>query len=237
MVMTSDNYPEEPPGRVDMAAVVLHMARQDARSRRAAARPRTKGRETARRRTNKAPVLLARALMELIENRAVWSVSPRVVTLWKECNPGLDGRAVITHVDETRGILDLRTYSIAWATQLRLIAPMLVKRFNEAARASDAGIRPVRSIRVYGPALPDGLDRPGTHRQHDCELPYALRPPRTGLTADTAFADALDRQSRAVPHETPVTADDACPATMPTISAHARALLRARQEKSRSSGR
>ena len=47
------------------------------------------------------------------------------------------------------GRLIVRTDSTAWATQVRLLAPTLVRRLNE-----DLGPRTVTAVRVLGPAGP-----------------------------------------------------------------------------------
>jgi predicted nucleic acid-binding Zn ribbon protein len=66
--------------------------------------------------------------------------------------PSIVGQEVAPHCTPTRfadGHLEVRADSTAWATQLRLLAPALVRRLNE-----ELGHDTVRRIDVLGPEGP-----------------------------------------------------------------------------------
>ncbi|WP_179894289.1 DciA family protein [Streptomyces sp. or20] len=178
-------------------------------------------------------MLLQQAIGEFTQ-KAGWFVSPAVVTLWSEISPEIARRVFITRIDEASGVLHLSADSRAWATQMRVLAPMLVPRFNEAAQSS--GIGPIRSMRVSGPGDQNALGVPGGPRvQRGGELPHAFTPTaRTNPAEDPLLADAFARQIRTAPKQT--STDQTAGAPVPPgveASARPRALLRAREEKGR----
>lgn len=228
---------------VDPAEQALRYARQNARLRGSPARARAR-RTSPRRRTNGAPVLLRQAVTELAR-KADWLTEPVLATLWNERFPEIARHVLITRIDEAAGILHLSADSVAWATQLRLLAPTLVTRFNEFLQSS--GRRPIRSLRVSGPANNDAPNFPKhhlPHAQHPPALPPADFTPRTDLNDlanDPLLADALARQFNAALHEEPRaplsrtagTKTKNAPLFPWEGSARARALLRARAERNR----
>ena len=96
------------------------------------------------------PQLLDQALGRLIANHG-WEVDLRVQGVfgrWAE----LVGDEVAAHCTPEsfdEGRLVVRTDSTAWATQLKLLAPAVVRRLNE-----DLGHGTVTVIEVLGPHLP-----------------------------------------------------------------------------------
>lgn len=225
---------------VDPAEQALRYARQSARLRGSPARARTR-RASPRRRTNGAPVLLRQAVTELAR-KADWLAGPVLATLWNERFPEIARHVFITRIDEATGIFHLSADSVAWATQLRLLAPTLVTRFNEFLQSS--GRRPIRSLRVSGPADHDAPGLPRHHPPHAQQTPElppagsAARSERIDRAGDPLLADALARQSSKALHEEPRaplgrTADANAPLFPLEVSARPRALLRARGERNR----
>jgi predicted nucleic acid-binding Zn ribbon protein len=96
------------------------------------------------------PQLLEQAMGRLIANHG-WEVDLRVQGVfgrWAE----LVGSEVADHCTPESfddGRLVVRTDSTAWATQLKLLAPSIVRRLNE-----DLGHGTVTVIEVLGPHLP-----------------------------------------------------------------------------------
>jgi predicted nucleic acid-binding Zn ribbon protein len=97
------------------------------------------------------PAPLGRALAELLADRG-WAASVNaasVITRWAE----LVGPEVAGHArpeDLTDGVLTVTAESTAWATQLRLLEPVLLDRISHAV-----GDSVVRRLAIRGPAGPD----------------------------------------------------------------------------------
>ncbi len=96
------------------------------------------------------PQLLDNTIGRLIADQG-WTTDVRVhgvFTRWEH----LVGREVAAHCTPegfTDGVLTVRTDSTAWSTQLRLLAPTVLRRLN-----AELGDRTVLRIDVRGPHLP-----------------------------------------------------------------------------------
>nr|NLI49002.1 DUF721 domain-containing protein [Propionibacterium sp.] len=150
-----DDPPTEPvsfdPTGLDLARTiadqVAHAAPPPAASPRKKARPRPKasGRER-----NADPTPLAEALGEVIR-AAGWSTEISVHALLGRW-PSLVGDAVAQHSAPesfAAGVVTVRTDSTAWASQLRLMTPLLLAKLNAAL-----GDGTIRRITVKGPDAP-----------------------------------------------------------------------------------
>ena len=106
------------------------------------------------------PQLLGSALDRLVANHG-WAFDLQVQGVfarWAE----LVGAEVADHCTPealTDGKLVVRTYSTAWATQLKLLAPTVVRRLN-----AELGDGTVVLIEVLGPHLPSWKKGPRTTR-------------------------------------------------------------------------
>ena len=160
--MSPDQAPPEPPEPPEHAAEGLDLARALAR---ATARS-TPGRKSAVRRTTQSaprtgrvsgahaddrdPQTLDAALTRVVDDHG-WQVDLKVASMfarWTE----LVGSEVGSHSRAESfadGKLVVRTDSTAWATQLKLLAPTVVRRLNE-----DLGHGTVLVIEVLGPLAP-----------------------------------------------------------------------------------
>jgi predicted nucleic acid-binding Zn ribbon protein len=113
-------------------------------------RKRTRTTSSGARPDDRDPQLLDQAMGRLIANHG-WEVDLRVQGVfgrWAE----LVGSEVADHCTPESfddGRLVVRTDSTAWATQLKLLAPSIVRRLNE-----DLGHGTVTVIEVLGPHLP-----------------------------------------------------------------------------------
>jgi predicted nucleic acid-binding Zn ribbon protein len=113
-------------------------------------RKRTRTTSSGARPDDRDPQLLEQAMGRLIANHG-WEVDLRVQGVfgrWAE----LVGSEVADHCTPESfddGRLVVRTDSTAWATQLKLLAPSIVRRLNE-----DLGHGTVTVIEVLGPHLP-----------------------------------------------------------------------------------
>ena len=106
------------------------------------------------------PQLLDATLSRLVETHG-WSVDLRVHGVFGRW-PDLVGPEVAAHCTPESfadGKLVVRTDSTAWATQLRLLAPTVVRRLNE-----ELGHGTVTLIEVVGPHLPSWKKGPRSVR-------------------------------------------------------------------------
>ncbi|WP_240796667.1 DUF721 domain-containing protein [Streptomyces sp. RFCAC02] len=142
---------------VDLARVALRAAREQARARGAMTQQRRQARRggglrSGARAGGRDPLPLGAAIERLTVERG-WEMPLAVggvVGRW----PDLVGPEVAQHCapegyDEEARVLTVRCDSTAWATQLRLLAPELLRRLN-----ADLGPGTVRLIRVLGPSGP-----------------------------------------------------------------------------------
>jgi predicted nucleic acid-binding Zn ribbon protein len=96
------------------------------------------------------PTLLGHQLDRLLAERG-WQVdlaAGSVMGRW----PQIVGAEVAAHVQPVSfqaGVLTLRADSTAWATQMRLLASMLLARIDE-----EAGAGTVTELKVHGPSAP-----------------------------------------------------------------------------------
>jgi predicted nucleic acid-binding Zn ribbon protein len=146
---------EHRPDGLDLARAAARAAAADrgatpARRRTSSVRRRTVAEASGARPDDRDPQLLEQAMGRLIANHG-WEVDLRVQGVfgrWAE----LVGAEVADHCTPESfddGRLVVRTDSTAWATQLKLLAPSIVRRLNE-----DLGHGTVTVIEVLGPHLP-----------------------------------------------------------------------------------
>ncbi len=129
-----DSAEPQPPGPpADLARIVLHRAREDARHGRFQPHTRARTRSaTGKRRTGSAPVTLGTALNELLTQKTGWlpGAATTLVVEW----PSIVGELArgLTPVDFTpeTGVLVVRPASRAWLAQTRLLSPLLIQRVN-----------------------------------------------------------------------------------------------------------
>ncbi|ONK12794.1 DciA family protein [Streptomyces sp. MP131-18] len=144
------------PSGVDLARVALRAAREQARERGAMVQQRRQARRgglrSGARPGGRDPLPLGAAVERLTVERG-WEMPLAVggvLGRW----PELVGPEVAQHCgpegyDEESRVLTVRCDSTAWATQLRLLAPQLLRRLN-----GDLGRGTVTSLKVLGPAAP-----------------------------------------------------------------------------------
>ncbi|GFH36657.1 DUF721 domain-containing protein [Streptomyces pacificus] len=147
------------PSGVDLARVALHAARERARAQGAAALEKRQARRggglrSGARADGRDPLPLGAAINRLITERG-WETPAAVggvMGRWPQIvGEDLARHCVPLRFDEDPGqrVLTVQCDSTVWATQLRLLAPRLVARLNEAL-----GQGTVRVIRVLGPGGP-----------------------------------------------------------------------------------
>jgi len=106
------------------------------------------------------PQLLDVTVGRLVDDHG-WDVDLRVAGMFARW-PELVGEEVAQHATPESfadGTLVVRTDSTAWATQLKLLAPAVVRRLNE-----DLGHGTVSLIEVLGPHLPSWKKGPRSVR-------------------------------------------------------------------------
>ena len=139
---------------LDLARTLARATARSSPSRRTAARridrPRTPGRVSGAHPDDRDPQTLDSALTRMVDDRG-WQVDLRVASMfarWSE----IVGAEVGAHSKAESfadGRLVVRTDSTAWATQLKLLAPSVVRRLND-----DLGHGTVLVIEVLGPHAP-----------------------------------------------------------------------------------
>ncbi|MDP9607807.1 MULTISPECIES: DUF721 domain-containing protein [Streptomyces] len=231
---------DEPRAKVDLARLALRRAQQDARRGRflPSSRPRTT--TPRRRRSRPEPVVLRAALDELITQKTgLSSTAATVLMQW----PSMVGPEVARHVaavdfDTDARALVLRPDSVAWATQIRLLAPQLIRRLNADHNSETVRtvriLKPVRAqlrssakappaVSVVPPPSPEPV--PGPQR------PLYRRPP-VPRPVDPAVLAAAERQAQQTPREPEhlLHGPRSTPAS-PADRTRARALLRARARR------
>ena len=158
---TDDETPQEPDRRPDGLDLAKNLARATARSSpanrvRRAGRLGGTGRRTGPAKSSGAfpddrdPQLLDATVSRLVDDHG-WDVDLRVAGMFARW-PELVGEEVARHATPESfadGTLVVRTDSTAWATQLKLLAPAVLRRLNE-----DLGHGTVTLIEVVGPHLP-----------------------------------------------------------------------------------
>ncbi|NUS11487.1 MAG: DUF721 domain-containing protein [Streptomyces sp.] len=141
---------------MDLARVALRAAKEQARARGAAAvqkkQARRGGLRSGAHADGRDPLPLGAAINRLITERG-WEAPAAVGGVMGRW-PQLVGPEVAQHCaperyDEEARVLTVSCDSTAWATQLRLLAPMLVARLN-----TDLGHGTVKLLKVQGPAGP-----------------------------------------------------------------------------------
>ncbi|WP_439681470.1 DciA family protein [Embleya sp. MST-111070] len=240
----------EPTG-IDLARAALKAARKAAGQRaedppayaggprRAARRSAVDGRD---------PIDLHTALEDLMSARA-WEIAAEaanVRALWPAIEPDLAVHVSAVGFDPETGQLDLLPDSSAYETHLRLTAPTLVRRLNEAlrvdgldARASDreTGAEVIRTIRVLAHAGVTSKRRPTSEA---LDTPHAkASPPREPSipaerrATDTSTTEGFGGRTRpdspatdTLPILEPIGTGDS-----PVPSSYTRAVRRARAEK------
>jgi predicted nucleic acid-binding Zn ribbon protein len=163
----SPGEPEPPEHRDDGLDLAMALARatagatsrQRVRSRRKD-RPAPRSRPTGAHPDDRDPQPLDATVSRLIDDHG-WELDLRMRDLFARW-PELVGEEVAAHCTPesfTDGKLVVRTDSTAWATQLRLLAPDVVRRLND-----DLGHGTVTLIEVLGPHLPSWRKGPRSSR-------------------------------------------------------------------------
>ncbi|MEY9843246.1 DUF721 domain-containing protein [Streptacidiphilus sp. MAP5-3] len=139
---------------VDLARVALRAAKDQARARGEAASQKRQARRTGLRSGARAdgrdPQPLGKAITRLLAERG-WEAPAAVggvMGRWPEIvGKDIAAHCEPEHFDEDGRVLSVRCSSTAWATQLRLMAPQLMRTLNVSL-----GDGTVRFIKVNGPA-------------------------------------------------------------------------------------
>jgi len=158
-----DTDPETPSSGIDLARALLAAARAQARATGRRPTSAAESEATRRRRTRRAnlarsgsgpddrdPQPLGSTVERLVVDRG-WELPVAVggvLGRWAEVvGPDLSAHCHPESYDD--GIVTVRTESTAWATQVRMLAPTLVRRLNE-----ELGDGTVTRVVVLGPSAP-----------------------------------------------------------------------------------
>ena len=171
--------------------VGVDLARQALAAARAAARtaptstPRRKPKRTTRPGGRREPVTLADAITALGADLPLEAgvAGGSIIDQWPTLCPQYDGLVQPVAYDETRGRLDLRPSTHAYAAQLRLLGGQLAKQINDKT-----GRPTVRTIRV----LPVGRVDTPTRPAAAIGQPEPDAPVKTRETASPGYRSALE---------------------------------------------
>ncbi len=174
---------------VDMAREALAAAR--AAAKKSGVRPPSRTRTAAApARPGRDPVGLAGVWDQLVAERgwAIPAAGGTLMDLWsRTVPPEIAENLVPAGFDPTTGRLDIEPASSAWATQARLITPVLIRQANRVA-----GAHAVRTVRVLPPGSHSSLDQTSTSdnpRPSPRGEPAKPAPPSAGyLKARAALA-------------------------------------------------
>ncbi|MEV6131979.1 DUF721 domain-containing protein [Streptomyces violaceusniger] len=185
--------------------------------------------------------MLGTALDELITQKTgLSSTAATLIMQW----PSIVGPEVARHVTavdfntDTRALV-LRPDSVAWATQIRLLAPQLIRRLN-----ADHGSETVRTVRILKPVRPQlrssakappavlAARPPSPEPVPGPQRPLYRRPPTAPRPVDLAVLAAAERQAQHTPREPEhlFRGPRSTPAS-PADRTRARALLRAQARR------
>ena len=139
---------------LDLARTLARATARSSPARRKASRrvdrPRSPGRVSGAHPDDRDPQTLDTALTRMVDDRG-WQVDLRVASMfarWAEIvGPEVGAHSLAESFADGR--LVVRTDSSAWATQLKLLAPTVVRRLND-----DLGHGTVQVIEVLGPHAP-----------------------------------------------------------------------------------
>ncbi|MEU9849291.1 DUF721 domain-containing protein [Streptomyces sp. NPDC047985] len=173
------------PSGVDLARAALAAARAAAKTR--PAQPQKKPREKHVTRTGRDPVGLGAAISGMMTERG-WEpqqAGGNILDQWPAIAPELVGKVTAESFDHETGTLHLRPVSDAYATQLRLFRPQIIRRIRE--KTGHAVVRDVRvlSIGAQAAATPADVEQP-TGQQ-----PRATMPVHTRENASPGYHQAL----------------------------------------------
>ncbi|MFD7915118.1 DciA family protein [Streptomyces sp. NPDC059752] len=132
----------------DLARLALQQARQDARWRRSARVPQRRSRPRS------GPVLLQRALSDLVSERGwvIPDLNPLLVAWTAIVGPEIAAHLAVVDIDD--GTFIVRADSKAWAAQAQLLAPQLVSRLNQDLNLDHEAVRTLRVLSPQDYRLP-----------------------------------------------------------------------------------
>jgi predicted nucleic acid-binding Zn ribbon protein len=174
------------PTGVDMARAALAAARAAAKTRPTQPQKKPRSRRTART-GGREPMGLGATLQAMMTERGWEPPEPggSIIDQWPTIAPELVGKVTAEHFEHDTGTLRLRPVSDAYATQLRLFGPQILRRIHEKS-----GSRSVRALKILAPGT-----APETAQADVLEQPSAATveaPVRTRETASPGYRAALE---------------------------------------------
>ncbi|MFC9891488.1 DciA family protein [Streptomyces pilosus] len=202
------------PSGIDLARAALAAARADAKTRPTQPQRKTRTTTSRRTRTHGDPMGLGAAITAMMTERDWRPPEPggSILDQWTTIAPELAGKVAAVRFEHDTGTLHLRPASPAYATQLRMHRPQILRRIHDKT-----GDQSVRDLRILPPGAASASDpvpageettapapdapvktRETAHPGYRATLEavYAHRPDRT--PADPYVAEALARQEAAL---------------------------------------
>lgn len=175
------------PSGIDLARAALAAARADAKNR--PAQPQHKTRTTTSRRTRTVgdPVGLGAAITAMMTERD-WrppEAGGSILDQWATIAPELVGKVAAVRFEHDTGILHLRPVSPAYATQLRMFRPQILRRIHD--KTGDQSVRDLR-ILPPGAAAESAADSVG----EETAAPAVEEPVKTRETAHPGYQATLE---------------------------------------------
>ncbi|MBE4790309.1 DciA family protein [Streptomyces caniscabiei] len=181
----TDTPPSE--SGVDLARAALAAVRAAAKTRPLQPVKPTRARRVART-GGRDPLALGSAITGMMTERG-WEPPEEggsVLDQWPAIAPELVGKVAAVRLEHDTGVLHLKPVSDAYATQLRLFQPQILRRIREKT-----GTRAVRALRILAPGdTPAARDDTGP--QPTGQAPAPEVPVRTRETASAGYRAALE---------------------------------------------
>jgi len=186
------------PSGVDLARAALAAARAAAKTRPTEPKRKRTTRTREARTGGRDPLALGAAITSMMTDRG-WEppeAGGSIIDQWPSIAPELADKVAAVRYEHDTGILHLRPASPAYATQLRMFRPQLVRRIHEKT-----GSRTVRDLRI----LPPGITAPVDQAEAAAPAPAAVEAPvRTRETASPGYRDTLAVALKHKPDRPPV---------------------------------
>lgn len=175
------------PSGIDLARAALAAARADAKTR--PAQPQRKTRTTTGRRTRTVgdPMGLGAAITAMMTERD-WrppETGGSILDQWPTIAPELVDKVAAVRFEHDTGVLHLRPVSPAYATQLRMFRPQILRRIHDKT-----GDQSVRDLRILPPGAAAGSDPEPAGEE--TTTPAVEAPVKTRETAHPGYRATLE---------------------------------------------
>ncbi|WP_371099856.1 DciA family protein [Streptomyces sp. PU_AKi4] len=175
------------PSGIDLARAALAAARADAKTRPTQPQRKTRTTTSRRTRTYGDPMGLGAAITAMMTERD-WrppETGGSILDQWASIAPELADKVAAVRFEHDTGTLHLRPVSPAYATQLRMFRPQILRRIHDKT-----GDQSVRDLRILPPGAASGSD--SEPAVEETTTPAPEEPVKTRETAHPGYRAALE---------------------------------------------